>query len=365
MSRRGENIYKRKDGRWEGRYLRTRTPAGKAKFGYVYAKSYREVKEKLSLAKQGIKDKSEKSRLLADFCDEWLTLSRNRVKESTYVKYYNTVNRHIKPQLGGCLPKNMNTVNIEQFSNSLLSQGLSRKSVKDILIVLQSILKHCKKETDIREVDIVFPKEERKEIRVMTIEEQRRLADFLSRDTDSVKFGILLALLTGMRIGEICALRWENILLDEGLIRVTSTMQRLQDLERTDGTKTKITVTEAKSNRSIRIIPMSNTAVSLCKRMCCNNKKAFVLTASAERYIEPRMLQYRLLEYTGECGIEKVHFHTLRHTFATRCVEVGFEIKTLSEILGHSSAKITLDRYVHPSLELKRANIEKLSAVGL
>lgn len=81
--------------------------------------------------------------------------------------------------------------------------------------------------------------------------------------------------------------------------------------------------------------------------------------------MEPRTLQYRLAKYTKECGLEGVHFHTLRHTFATRCVEVGFEIKSLSEILGHATTTITLDRYVHSSIELKRNNMSKLAAIGL
>ena len=365
MSKRGENIYKRKDGRWEGRYLHSHNADGKTKFGYVYARSYREVKEKLNLAKQGITEKAEKSRLFGSFCDDWLTLSRNRVKESTFVKYYNTVNRHIKPHFGEYYPKEVTSLAVEGFTSLLLSGGLSAKTVKDILIVLQAIYKYCQEETGIRGVNIVFPKEERKETRVMTLAEQQRLAAFLNEGTDTVKLGILLALLTGMRIGELCALRWENILLDERIIKISSTMQRLQDLGSGGEAKTKIVVTEAKSSRSVRVIPMSDNAVSICKRIECQNKKAFVLTGSAEAYIEPRALQHRLLLYTSECGIEKVHFHTLRHTFATRCVEVGFEIKTLSEILGHSSAKITLDRYVHSSLELKRLNMQKLAAVGL
>lgn len=91
----------------------------------------------------------------------------------------------------------------------------------------------------------------------------------------------------------------------------------------------------------------------------------YVLTGDPVHYLEPRALQYRLSKYTEACNLQGVHFHVFRHTFATRCVEVGFEIKSLSEILGHSSAKVTLDRYVHSSMELKRANMDKLAAVGL
>lgn len=133
MARRGENIYKRKDNRWEGRYIKGYDYKGKAQFGYVYAKTYREVREKLTAAKQTSFNKPTPNRKdFSYFCDEWLILSHNRVKESTYVKYHNTVNRHLKPDLGCYLPQNLNTILIEEFSNALLMDGLSPKTVRDI-----------------------------------------------------------------------------------------------------------------------------------------------------------------------------------------------------------------------------------------
>lgn len=181
---------------------------------------------------------------------------------------------------------------------------------------------------------------------------------------DECKFGVLLALLTGIRIGEICALRWENISLKDNTIKISSTMQRLKDIDLSRTSKTKIVIASPKSSTSTRTIPLSNYAAELCAKMKPSNSTAFILTGTCN-YMEPRTLQYRMSKYTRICGLEGVHFHTLRHTFATRCVEVGFEIKSLSEILGHSNTTITLDRYVHSSMELKRDNMNKLSAVGL
>lgn len=106
------------------------------------------------------------------------------------------------------------------------------------------------------------------------------------------------------------------------------------------------------------------TCEELCDRMRHENGAAYILTGS-ERCMEPRTLQYRMKKYARDCGLDGVHFHTLRHTFATRAVEAGFEIKSLSEILGHSTTTITLDRYVHSSLELKRENMRKLSEIGM
>lgn len=368
MSKRGENIYKRKDNRWEGRYIQGYDYKGKAKFGYVYAKTYRDVRDKLTAAKQSIVEKPASNRKDFEFyCTEWLTLSRNRVKESTYVKYYNTVTRHLIPSFGGCLPQNLNTVMIEEFSHELLHEGLAPKTVRDILTVLRSVLKYCRRQigSGFPDIEVIYPKDPKKEMRVLTLEEQSRFVQYLLCDMDEVKFGILLALLTGMRIGEVCALRWEDISLAERTIHISSTMQRLQTLDDLSETKTKVTVGDAKSQTSNRVIPLTEYAVSLCRRMKPGNSKAYVLTGDPVHYLEPRALQYRLSKYTEACNLQGVHFHVFRHTFATRCVEVGFEIKSLSEILGHSSAKVTLDRYVHSSMELKRANMDKLAAVGL
>ena len=138
----------------------------------------------------------------------------------------------------------------------------------------------------------------------------------------------------------------------------------MQRLKSSDGEHTKVVIGSPKSNQSYRIIPLSDTAVKLCKRMNNTSRNAYILTGNGD-FIEPRTLQYRLKKYAKDCGIEDIHFHTLRHTFATRCVEVGFEIKSLSEILGHATTAITMERYVHPSLALKRENMQKLTAVGL
>ncbi len=367
MPRKGENIYKRKDSRWEGRYVKGHDYTGKVQFGYVYAKTYNEVREKLNKAKvmhaSGKAPKENKK--FSYYCDQWLLLSRNRIKESTYVKYFNTVEKHLKPVLGHFTPYDIDTVRIEEFSNELLLDGLKPKTVKDILTVLRSVLKHCNRQIEgLPAVDVIYPKEYKKEMRVLTLEEQQRFFNFLLEETDAVKFGILLALLTGMRIGEICALKWKNISLKDKTVSVYETMQRLQNLKEDSYKKTKIIIDEAKSETSKRVIPLTDSALKLCKKMRSDDN-AFVLTGSSDKYIEPRALQYRFNKYVKSLGLENVHFHTIRHTFATRCVEVGFEIKSLSEVLGHSSAKITLDRYVHPSLELKRANMDKLALVGL
>ena len=174
MSKRGENIYKRKDNRWEGRYIKGCDYKGKTQFGYVYAKTYREAREKLNACKQESAAKPVQiKKNLGAFCDEWLLLSRSRVKESTYVKYHTIVTNHIKPKLEKFLPQNLNTVVIEGFSHDLLIEGLSVKTVRDILTVLRSVLKYCRRQigTSFPDIEIVYPKERKKEMRVLTIDQ--------------------------------------------------------------------------------------------------------------------------------------------------------------------------------------------------
>lgn len=372
MSKKGENIYKRKDNRWEARYIKGYHPDGSPKYGYCYGKTYREAKQKVTNAKADLvtgKTTStiSRKRRFSFYCDEWLQINRSRVKESTYVKYSSMLEKHIKPRLGGCLVQALSSVVIEQFSHELLyEEELAPKTVKDILTTLNSVIKYTSKQFSetLPMIEIVYPKVQKSEMRVLTRDEQDSFVKYLLKDMDECKFGVLLSLLTGMRIGEVCALQWKNVSLKEQTIKVKSTMQRLRDFNENRTSKTKVVISEPKSDASVRVIPLTEYAVRLCKTRYCSTPEAFVLTGETDRYIEPRSMQYKLERYTEDCGLYGVHFHTLRHTFATRCVEVDFEIKSLSEILGHSSPRLTLERYVHSSMELKRNNMNKLSAIG-
>ncbi len=377
----GENIFKRKDGRWEARYVKGRELSGKIKYGFCYGKTYKEAKEKVTKCKamllngEVIPEKKATCRF-SYYCDEWLWLGKNRLKESTYVKYEAVLACHIKPKLGGCMPAAITTEMVEAFTNELLHQEhLAPKTVKDVLVVLRSVLKYTAKHTagGLPVIDIVYPREKKKEMRVLTMEEQKELVDYLQKDMDTCKAGVLLALLTGIRIGELCALKWEAVSVEEKCLRVTETMQRLKSTDGEGKAKTRIVIDVPKSEASVRTIPLTDNAVGVINKMMeyfddsntmPGHGKTYILTGTCH-YMEPRTLQYRFGKYVKECGLTDVHFHTLRHTFATRCVEVGFEVKSLSEILGHSSTTITLERYVHSSMELKRNNMSKLEAVGL
>ena len=369
--RKGENIFKRKDGRWEARYIKGYELSGKAKYGFCYGKTYKEAKEKVTKHRAALTagkptPQAGTRHRFAFYCDEWLRLRKSKIRESTYIKYDTVLCKHIKPKLGGCFPMGITTGVVDDFTRELLfEEGLAVKTVHDILVVLHGILKFTSAQFpgSFPAVEINYPKESRKEMRVLSRDEQERFVKYLLEKTDECKFGVLLMLLSGVRIGELCALKWGNINLKEQTIRITETLQRLHDTAMTGETRTRVVIGAPKSDTSARTIPLTEQAVKLCRRFAVKNAAAYILTGTGE-YMEPRTLQYRIEKYTKECGLVGVHAHTLRHTFATRAVEVGFEIKSLSEVLGHSTTTITLERYVHSSLELKRSNMDKLTAIG-
>lgn len=366
----GENIFRRRDGRWEARYIKGRELSGKIKYGYCYGKTYREAKEKAAKRKAALENgallpTATTQKPFSSYCLEWLHTKKCTVKESTYIKYSTVVNKHIMPKLGECCPLGFTTELMDDFIKELqFEDELAPKTVHDILVVLHGILKFASSKFagSFPAVEINYPKIGKKEMRVLSREEQARLVAYLNEDLDSCRFGILLALCTGIRIGELCALQWESVSTNDKAIRIAKTLQRLHDTSVSQGARTRIVIGPPKSDTSVRTIPMTEYVTGLCRRMKPQSSAAYVLTGT-EAFMEPRTLQYRLEKYTQACGLEGVHFHTLRHTFATRAVEVGFEVKSLSEILGHASVTITLDRYVHASLELKRDNMQKLKVV--
>lgn len=372
MAKKGENIYKRKDGRWEARYAKGYKVSGKIRYGYCYGKTYREAKEKAAREKLALLNHTQAApnrnhRQFSFFCDEWLALMRSRVRESTYIKYGTILEKHIKPKLGKYFPPALSTRVVEELKWELLDvDKLSPKTVKDIMIVLRAVANYTAGQFPglFPALEFRYPKIDRKEMRVLSAHEQQCLTAYLLSELDECRFGILLAMLTGIRLGELCALRWENIFLEERVLKICATLQRLKNKDPGGETKTRLWEGNPKSNTSYRVIPLSESVTELCRKMEPHSPVSYVLTGTLKP-MEPRTLQYRLKRYAKECGIEEIHFHTLRHSFATRCVEVGFEVKSLSEILGHANTSITLDRYVHSSLDLKRANMDKLSLLGL
>ena len=356
MPRRGENIFKRKDGRWEARYIKEITVDGKKKYGSVYAPTYREVKVKQQLyinqpqlASQRLQEKT-----LNSIMEEWLAECKNQIKISTYQKYQAIIQNHISKRMGSLPIKHITADTISQFTDCLISQEdqLSRETINQVLIVLSMGLEYAGEHYKAVCPDVHFLKCNKPNIRILSVLEQQNLVGYLMEQDDIFSFGILLALYTGMRIGEVCALQWEDISVET--IRINKTMQRL----RADTDKTEVMILPPKTASSDREIPIPQALLSAVAERRRSN--GFVLLQDSGNFIEPRLLQNRFTKIIRACGLTKVHFHTLRHTFATRCIEAGVDIKTLSEILGHSDVKTTLNKYVHSSMELKQSCMSKL-----
>lgn len=371
MPRKGENIYKRKDGRWEGRYIRSYDAESKAKYAYIYGKTYSEVKQKLADERSNTKKASVSTRsslTYDELLDSWLHTSQLNTKESTYARYAHLIRTHIKPQLGKYRLSTLSTEIIEDFIECQLvsgrldnTGGLAPKTVADILTIVKSTMEYARYKglPVICNLSKLTIKNKEKGMRVLTQTEQDALISVLIDNMDLYKFGVFLSLYTGIRIGELCALQWEDFNFTRTTLKIRKTMQRIQNTGNGVFSKTKIVISEPKSQCSVREIPLPTFVTDIARKFVAN-PKAYVLTGN-DRYVEPRTMQNRFKSYVKDSGISDANFHALRHTFATRCVEVGFEIKSLSEVLGHANVNITLNRYVHSSFELKCSNMNKLS----
>ncbi len=373
MPRRGENIYKRKDGRWEGRYIKEYDINNKAKYASVYGHSYIEVKNKLTFFKQNISEHNNSKakpdkKTFEEHSLLWLSYIQNQVKHSTYVKYTNIIRNHIIPYMGTLPIECISTEIVKEFVDTKLSsgniithKGLSTKTVKDMVSVIHLVVKYCEElgAESYCKFENINIKTKKKRIKSISHDEHIRLVNYLLCDIDNSKLGVLICLYTGLRIGEICAMKFEDISLYDKLINVTKTMQRLQTLSESSSKKTEIMITAPKSDSSCRTIPLPDFMIDIVSQFY-NNPKGYILTGVANKYIEPRTMENKFKSYLKDCNLRHYTFHQIRHSFATHCIEIGFEVKSLSEILGHSTVNITLNRYVHSSFELKRVNMNKL-----
>lgn len=370
MPRRGENIRKRSDNRWEGRYIKEYDILGKAKYASVYAKTYLEVKKKLSDARQqknkALPNKNENISL-REVLFLWLENGKHNFKEQTYVRYKYIIEMHIIPEIG---KTPINRIENEYINNFLVKKinygrldgkgGLSISYTQTIGFILSSAINFAIQEnlcSPITGSRIKLTKK-KNNIDVLSLVEQRRLEEYLYEKIDNRRAGILLALYTGMRLGELCGLHWDNIDLKNGTIHIQQTIERINNFD-FKGDKTKLIISKTKTDSSDRYIPISSK-VEFLLLFLKKNSSGFVLPGCSKEFLEPRTIQYSFKKYLSECNLRDVNFHILRHTFATRCMESGMDIKTLSEILGHSNTSITMNIYVHSSIEHKKSELEKM-----
>ncbi|MDD6034582.1 MAG: tyrosine-type recombinase/integrase [Lachnospiraceae bacterium] len=370
MSRTGENIFRRKDGRWEARYIH-HYEAGKAKYRYLYGATYEEVKEKRDMERAKLKQQeslvtndNEKFLYLANL---WLLDRKMNVKESTYTRYHRIVSKYLAPQLGECHVTKLDSKTVSDLTVFLLEkggtlgEGLSPKTVTDILCVLKAILRYGYENGVSCQVigKIRYPQRKKRVVKTLEDEKRIKMEQCLLSSEDTVSLGILLSLFTGIRIGELCGLRWSDIDFANSTLNICRTVERIADLNPHTPNRTKVIIGEPKTESSVRTIPLpAFLAKHLEKHRCSGD--CYILTGTTHP-TEPHQYYVRYRKYLIKNAIGSYSFHTLRHTFATRCVEMGFDTKSLSEILGHSGITTTLSVYVHPSMQQKRAQMERLT----
>lgn len=391
MSRKGENIYKRKDGRWEARVCLERAPEGR-KYRYFYGKTYREAKEKRQ-AYLSHQEKYEKNRLsqkenvlFSDCADVWKEEQKVRVKASTYITYIRLLERHLLPAFGKRQIGQITVKETKDYFRKLQQDGrcdgtggLSAKTTSDIYIVFRHILitaeekydvpnplLHCKKSEIIGNVPLLSRLGSNSEP-ALSEEECRKLTGYLFSLGTPEALGMLCSLYMGLRLGEACALRWEDINLEQQSIHIRHTLYRVfagdGNVEGIrylgDRRKTELVLSTPKTACSEREIPIPQFLLPLFLQHSAK-PEAYLLTGTL-KCMDIRTHQNHIKRAAAKCGIREIHYHLLRHTFASNCVALGVDVKTLSELLGHANTTITLNRYVHSSLYRKQIQMNKLS----
>lgn len=375
MGRHGENIRKRKDGRWEGRYKMFDENKGKNIYRSVYGCTYGVVKEKVSKAKLGFtyqtKEKTMQGTMGAQQYDreneiiisfsqaavEWLKEIACKRKYSTYIKYSTVYKKHLADTIGSCqlcadaFPQ-LQTRVFEYLSGKIQSESLQ----KSVCCIINQILIFANRKHSLCIPLLGKPSVKIKKKTVWTFSkaEQARLFDCIYNHLNKSTIAVLLCMYTGLRLGELCALQWTDFDFKNMTLTVKRTVQRIS----VQGymTKTVLMETDPKSENSERTIPLTIEIMELLVQL----KKSSVYMFGGEKPMDPRTMQYRFKKLLKTAEIDDRNFHLLRHTFATNCVENNMDVKTLSEILGHSDVKITLNRYVHPTMESKRKQLGKL-----
>lgn len=290
----------------------------------------------------------------------WKEHKRPYVKQSTMAAYVLILENHILPTFGedNSLPEQ----SVQAFVLHKIESGLSTKSVKDILIVLKMVMKFgVKKEwMTYYEWDIKYPpSSENKVLDVLSVTNHRKILNHIQSHFTFMGLGIYISLSTGLRIGEICALKWSDINVTDGILTVNRTIERIYIIE---GEKkhTELVINTPKTKNSCREIPMNKELLGMLKPLKKVVNDDYYILTNDERPIEPRTYRNYYKRLMEKLDIPKLKYHGLRHSFATRCIEVGCDYKTVSVLLGHSNISTTLNLYVHPNMEQKKRCIDKV-----
>jgi len=289
--------------------------------------------------------------------EEWLDTVRTYVKPTTFAAYDTIVRRHLEPEFGDIKPNKLTAMQIEAYKRELAEGEYAPTTLKNILNVLRGAV-HYAQRYGCTVGDEVFKGNSvnfTKDIQVLSAADQERIVEFLGEHPRGKSLGVLICMYTGLRVGEVCGLRWGDIAKDGRSLTVKRTVSRMRRGERTE-----LYVGEPKSSSSRRRIPLPANLAQILSGPMRRPDDYYIVTNSPIKIPEPRNMQRYFHEVQESVGIEIVKFHALRHTFATRCVELGFDVKSLSMILGHANVSVTLNTYVHPSFERLKSMMDLL-----
>lgn len=362
MGRKGESIFKRNDGRFEGRYIK-KYKEGKAIYGYVYANSYNECKKKKNMQLVAKKDVNKvntikSSKTLNHLISKWLE-SKEKIKPSSYKRYYDLIHQHIKNDIGKVKINNLNSKIVNKYINNKLQTGrldktggLSCNTVYDIC----NILKQVFKDNNI-EIDMIKVSKKVGGGKSLYLEEKNKLIEILNNTNIEISVGILLSLMLGIRESEVCGIRWCDIDLNNKIIQINHIVSRVKSFNTKN--KTKLILSTPKTETSKRILPIPDKIYDkLLTFESKHNSDCFLLTGK-QKFMDPRTF-YNKYKKILEVIDLNYSFHTLRHTFATSCIDIGIDYKSLMELLGHSNITTTMNIYVHPTMNTKRSFVNKL-----
>lgn len=292
--------------------------------------------------------------------ESWLLIKAKVVKRSTYCAYSLTVKTHLLPAF-----KNHTSISeseVQKFVFEKLNSGLRRKTVKDILATLRNIVRYGEKYFGFcgGSWEITFPTDtESRKLPTLSLPNHKKLLSHLLEAPTVQNIGVTIALTTGMRIGEVCALRWENIDMVHRIITVRQTVGRIYDSEQN---KSERITSTPKTKTSNREIPISKELFDALRVIKCRGRSAdYYVVGGGDSPKEPRTYREFFSRLLKRLGIPRIVFHGLRHTFATRCIECKCDYKTVSAILGHSNVATTMNLYVHPDNWQKKHCVDRLS----
>lgn len=291
----------------------------------------------------------------------WKEDKKQYVKRSTFAAYTLLIENHILPSFGEMAL--VEEQDVQTFVFRKLNEGLSHKTIKDILIVLKMILRFGAKNqmTEYRQIDIKFPTERDKHsIDILNRSHQKQIMEYIRLHFTFKNLGIYICLSAGMRIGEICALTWDDLDVENGIIHVRKTIQRIYIIEE-HRKYTEVILDTPKTKNSIREIPMTKNLLKMIRPIKKIVNGNFYVLTNEPKPTEPRTYRNYYKQFMQSLGLPLIKFHGLRHSFATRCIESKCDYKTVSVLLGHSNISTTLNLYVHPNLEQKKRCMEQMS----